>query len=414
MHRVLHVLDHSLPVQSGYTYRTLSILKAQRSLGWETFHLTSPKQASPSISYEAIDDWHFFRTKSGIVWPDLPGWRDLHAARATMRRLDELVRQLKPTVIHAHSPLLNGFPALWIGRRHRLPVLYEVRAFWEDAAVDQGTTRHNDVRYRTTRTLETELMRRADAVVTICDGLRQEIEARGITSDKLTVVPNVIDNAAFSRTGDGNPDLRKSLSIKRNDLVLGFIGSFYHYEGLDFLVRESAKLLHAQPELKFLLVGGGPAYGEIDALIKKLDLTGQIILTGRVSHENVAAYYELIDVFVYPRLRLRLTELVTPLKPLEAMAMGRIVVASDVGGHRELIDHSRTGYLFAANSGEALRSTLSHVLKSRIHLQTMGEQARAYVVAHRSIDRMAQCYARAYSCLPARTGAPTANQHILS
>lgn len=395
--RVLHVLDHSLPLQSGYTYRTLAILQAQRTLNWQTFHLTSPKQRGSARVEETVDGWHFFRSSCPASRPDLPGWRDFAAARATARRLEELVHTLRPTVLHAHSPLLNGYPALWVGRRHRLPVIYEVRAFWEDAAVDQGTAREGDARYRATQALETRLLRRADGVVTICHGLRREIEARGVHPDKITVVPNVVDAGKFASQSGTNSQLRIRLGIAEGSLVLGFIGSFYHYEGLDFLVRSMAKLLREKPELRLLLVGGGPAEAQVRATVDELRLTAHIVLPGRVPHQEVAAYYDLIDVFVYPRLSLRLTELVTPLKPLEAMASGRIVVVSDVGGHRELVDDGRNGFLFAAGDSAALLETLQRVIMNRQRWNAIACQARTGVEKDRSIAQMAKYYGQAFA-----------------
>ena len=196
------------------------------------------------------------------------------------------VRKLRPTVIHAHSPLLNGFPALWAGGRHRLPVVYEVRAFWEDAAVDQGTAKQDDLRYRTTRALETSLMRRADAVVTICDGLRQDIEARGIRGDKVTVVPNVVDSVRFASQYSCRFQLRERLQLDSEAFVLGFIGSFYHYEGLEFRFATPLQLLRSRPNLRLLLVGGGPA--EIDCGPRSRSWALPIrYFAGRVPHRRL-------------------------------------------------------------------------------------------------------------------------------
>src|SRR5262249_4673220 len=101
-------------------------------------------------------------------------------------------------IIHAHSPVLNALPALWAGRHHRLPVVYEVRSLWEDAAVDAGTAREGDLRYRATRALETYALRRVDAIATICDGLRNEIVGRGIPAERVNAIPNAVDTAHFT------------------------------------------------------------------------------------------------------------------------------------------------------------------------------------------------------------------------
>ena len=156
--RILHILDHSLPLHSGYTFRTLSILREQRRLGWDTSQLTGPKQGGGEQLEETVDGWHFFRTPSRSAPLDgLPAGRELAMMKTLSRRLEAVARQVKPQLLHAHSPVLNAIPALRVGRRLGLPVLYEVRAFWEDAAVDHGRTREGAPRYRLTRALDRTL-----------------------------------------------------------------------------------------------------------------------------------------------------------------------------------------------------------------------------------------------------------------
>src|SRR5512146_1130959 len=189
--RILHVLDHSPTHDSGYTFRTLAILREQRALGWETLHLTSPKQGGAQALEEEVEGLHFYRTPMGrSALSRLPLARELRLMQRTARRIEQIVRRIRPDVIHAHSPVLNAFPALRVGRRFGIPVVYEVRAFWEDAAVDHGTARDGGARYRFSRALETYALQKADAVTTICEGLRSEIVARGIDARKVTVIPN--------------------------------------------------------------------------------------------------------------------------------------------------------------------------------------------------------------------------------
>ena len=139
--RILHVLDHSIPLHSGYTFRTLSILREQRKLGWETFHLTSPKHAAPYVSEETVDGWIFFRTPPAPPSVKLPGLGEVALMKQIEHRLLEVAQKVKPDLLHAHSPVLNAIPALRVGKQLGIPVVYEVRAFWEDAAVDH----HSDV-----------------------------------------------------------------------------------------------------------------------------------------------------------------------------------------------------------------------------------------------------------------------------
>ncbi|MFN3983873.1 MAG: glycosyltransferase, partial [Rhodocyclaceae bacterium] len=175
--RILHILDHSIPLHSGYTFRTAAILREQHARGWETHHLTSPKQGPTDAPLETVDGLSFHRTQVPAAAP--AGLREWRLMRATEQRLTELVERLAPDILHAHSPVLNAIPAIRVGRRMGVPVVYEVRAFWEDAAVDHGTTAEGSLRYRATRMLETWALKRAAHVFTICEGLRQDIVAGG-------------------------------------------------------------------------------------------------------------------------------------------------------------------------------------------------------------------------------------------
>ena len=132
--------------------------------------------------------------------------------------------------------------------------------------------------------------------------------------------------------------------------------------------------------------------------IRDRGIAHAVVFAGRVPHAQVAAYYQLVDICVYPRLPMRLTELVTPLKPLEAMAQGRLVVASDVGGHRELVDDGKTGMLFRAGDTEALAQAILALLLAPASWPALRQQARAFVETERSwgasVGRYAPVYAR--------------------
>ena len=380
--RILHVLDHSIPLHSGYTFRTLSLLKGQRALGWETFHLTSPKHTAPFVPEETVDGWHFFRTPAA-THPPLPGLGEVALMKQVERRLLEVARQVRPHLLHAHSPVLNALPALRVGRQLGIPVVYEVRAFWEDAAVDHGTTTEGSLRYRLTRRLETHALKQADHVFTICEGLRGDIVARGLPADGVTVIPNAVDIDAFEPGGEPDEALKAKLGLA-GTTVVGFIGSFYAYEGLDLLLQAVPALRARRPEVRVLLVGGGPQEAALKAQAAALGLSNTVVFTGRVPHAEVQRYYDLVDVLAYPRHPMRLTELVTPLKPLEAMAQGRVLLASDVGGHRELIRDGDTGYLFRAGQVDALVQGLDRVLSARADWAKVRAAGRRFVEQERN------------------------------
>ncbi len=399
MPKILHVLDHSIPLHSGYTFRTRAILEQQRALGWQTEHVTSAKHLGAESPWEEVDGFRFYRTldKGGLLG-ELPVINQLAIVNTLAKRLDEVIEEVKPDILHAHSPALNGLAALKAGRKHGLPVVYECRAFWEDAAVDHGTSSEGGLRYKISKVLESYVFRNADAVTTICEGLRTDIMSRGISADKVTVIPNAVDIERFTYGEPADETLRKTLGLT-GKVVLGFIGSFYAYEGLPLLLDAMPIMLQENPNICLLLVGGGPQEALIKDKVKTLNLEEQVIFTGRIPHDEVQAYYNQVDAFIYPRLSMRLTELVTPLKPLEAMAQGRLVIASDVGGHKELIKDRKTGYLFKADNINALAETVAELLKSEEKWPKMRKSGRDFVEAERNWKKSVGNYKAVYGSL---------------
>ena len=330
--RILHVLDHSIPLHSGYTFRTLSILREQRKLGWDTCHLTSPKHIHCSVAEEDVDGWHFYRT---LATPTsrAPGLGEIALMRQLERRLQQVAEQLKPSIIHAHSPVLNALPAIRVGRRLGIPVVYEMRAFWEDAAVDHGSTTEGSLRYRLTRWLETRALRQAQHVFTICEGLRGDIVGRGIPAKKVTVIPNAVDIESFEPGGEPDQALKTKLGLDGCSVV-GFIGSFYAYEGLDLLLDALPGILNQQPGVRVLLVGGGPQHAALKSQAQRLGLADK--------------------------------------------------VASDVGGHKELIRHGETGMLFKAGDAHALGHSIVSLLAAQGRWPAMRAAGRRFVETERN------------------------------
>ena len=264
-----------------------------------------------------------------------------------------------------------------------LPLLYEIRAFWEDAAVGNGTGREGSLRYRATRALETWAVRKADAVAVICEGLRGDLLGRGIDPAKILVSPNGVDLSVFGDPLPHDSALARSLGLEGAEIV-GFIGSFYDYEGLDDLIAAMPMLVESRPTAHLVLVGGGPMEDALRAQAAASPVAEHIRFIGRVPHTEVDRYYSLIDILAYPRKRMRLTDLVTPLKPLEAMAQRRLVAASDVGGHRELIRDGETGTLFPPDDPEAMARSIAGLFADRDVWEARRERGRAFVEAERN------------------------------
>jgi PEP-CTERM/exosortase A-associated glycosyltransferase len=394
--RILHILDHSLPLHSGYVYRTLAIAEQQRAIGWEPVLMTSGKHYAPGPAREKIGEWEFLRTPTPTgPGAKLPWLRELKIVYDLDRRLDEVIREVRPQILHAHSPVLNAVPALRARRRHAIPVVYEVRALWEDAAASHATYGAARLRYAATRFVETRAMHRADEVTTICEGLRAEMVARGISGNKITVVPNAVDRRMFR-----GPSVPDSVLVNQLGLcgrtVVAFFGSFYSYEGLHLLLRAVPELRRRHPAIAVLLAGGGPEEENLRTLARELDMHDSVVFAGRIPQKEMPRYYDLADLLVFPRISLRLTELVTPLKPLEAMAQQRIIVASSVGGHRELIRDRETGYLFPPNEPRHLAEGVLAALADRDSWPRIRAQALEFIETERSWAHSVARYGAVY------------------
>ncbi|MDD2541862.1 MAG: glycosyltransferase, exosortase A system-associated [Desulfuromonadaceae bacterium] len=400
--KILHILDHSLPLHSGYTFRSDNIVRCQQQAALTPVVVTSPKHEQswrkPTEPVEEVNGIGYYRS-GPLVGPQLPFVAEGLLVRQLASRIQQVVDLERPDILHAHSPVLNAMAAQRVARKNNLPLAYEIRAFWEDAAVDHGTYGELGLKYRLVHFLETFSCKKVAQIFTICEGLKQDLLTRGIPGSKITIIPNAIDAKAFLRV---ERDAKLSAQWGLDGFfVLGFIGSFYHYEGLDLLLQAVARLSAELPQLKVLLVGGGSMERDLRNLAQQLNIVDRVVFTGRLPHGQMPAMYSLIDVLVLPRKSMRLTELVTPLKPLESMAMRKPVLASDVGGHRELIQDRETGFLFQAGSVDALQQSIQQLYAAPDLLRQCTENAFVWVNNTRTWQANSLLYRNVYAAMTA-------------
>ncbi|MEO0500145.1 MAG: TIGR04063 family PEP-CTERM/XrtA system glycosyltransferase [Pseudomonadota bacterium] len=390
--KILHILDHSLPLHSGYAFRTRALIEGQKRRGWTPVMLTTPRHKADGPDPETVEGLTFHRSGRAGRLPLLGETRATKAAAA------RLIAAERPDIVHCHSPVLTFLGARRAARAAGLPIVYEIRAFWEDAAVGNGTGREGDFRYRMTRAMETSACREADAVGAICQGLVDDLAARGIDPAKLFTVPNAVDMSAFGQPTPRDEALAADLGLGDADII-GFLGSFYDYEGLDDLIAAMPMIVADRPKARLLLVGGGPMEDALKAQAAALPDPSRVLFVGRVPQSEVSRYYSLVDILAYPRKPMRLTKLVTPLKPLEAMAQEKMLVASDVGGHRELIEDGVTGTLFAAGDPAACARAIIRTFAARDTWPARTAHAKSWVAEARNWDGTVANYAPVYERL---------------
>ncbi len=383
-------------------------MAAQRLAGLRPEILTSPYHQldDPAASDTTICEVPCRRTPlSGrlarrLIEERTPILAEIFAVRLLRQRILSLLDQARFDLVHAHSPALWGLAASQAARSRGLPLVYEIRAFWEDAAVDQNKSRPGGVRYRLSRNLESYVVDRADAVVGIARHMLDDLRRRGVSEQKLFHIPNGVEAARFApRPRDDELAARLGLD---GAPVFGFVGSLYRYEGIAWLVRALAEFRRRSVAAKLLVVGDGKDLEEIRRAVRETASESQVILAGRVPHNEVPRYYSVMDVLAYPRLAVRLTELTTPLKPLEAMAQARPVLASAVGGNEELIEQGRTGLLFQPENVEEFCRQAERLLASEELRRALGERARQEVLREKDWGVLAERYERVYESAMSR------------
>jgi PEP-CTERM/exosortase A-associated glycosyltransferase len=395
-----------MPAVVGYTVRSDYILRFLRGLGVESTVVTSAQHPNGETLHEVIGGVSHFRTPA--IQRRLPlGVRELTLMARLERRVAAAIREVSPALVHACSPMLVGIPAIRAARRAGLPVVYELRDLWENPSVDRGKLTEGSPLYRAAQAFENHALRHADVLVAICRTLKDAIVPRAGRTP-VFVVDNGVDLEKFTAR-PRRPDLVEKYGLvgKR---VIAYLGTFQPYEGVELLVRAMPQIAAKVPDAHLLVVGGGGEQPKLVDLAWSLGLDGRVTFTGRVPHDEVVDVFPLAELLVYPRLFTRTTALTTPLKPLEAMSMGRPVLVSDIPPMRELVARSgETGLLFAPGDKDDLARAITSALADPAALARVGEGGRAYVHQARAwptlVARYADVYAAAIEQNRRRTGA---------
>jgi glycosyltransferase involved in cell wall biosynthesis len=399
---VLHLVTDALPSTSaGYTIRTQEIALAQRLAGMDPHVAT---RIGFPVTAGAIDG-RTTVTVDGVPYHRLLPWvmpgRMDRLYQTHLRHAARLTERLRPAVLHAASNYANAVIALALRDATGLPVVYEVRGFWEDTWLSRHAANADltlSDRYVRTRALETRCMTDADLVVTLGEAMREEIVQRGVPADSVIIVPNGVSEDFLRPLPDGAA-LRASLGIRPDEHVVGLVSSLVAHEGIGTLL-EAVKILNDRGvKTRALIVGDGPERTALQRRAAELGLDA--IFTGRVPSARVRDYHAVLDVFVVPRTPDRVCQLVTPLKPVEAMASGLPVVVSAVNALSEIVSDKETGLTFPPLDAGALADQLQQVLDRQELRTRLGARAREWVARDRTWAHNAARYREAYRRLGA-------------
>lgn len=382
--RTLYLLHNSLPWHSaGYAARTHGLLTGLQRHGEEVegitrinypFDILKDLDPNEVPAEDVVDGIRYSRLlpppdgllKTADVWNYASRYAD-----ALVRRMGER----DADILHAASNFWNGLAASTAARATGAASVYEVRGLWEVTRASRDAAFAGSDRYLQSTRLEAEAAGLADHCIAITHALKDEMVSRGVPPDHITVVPNGVDVTRF-RTGDRDHALADELGVG-DDPVIGYVGSLLDYEGLDLLIDAFAELRREGSPARLLVVGDGPVRGSLEDQAQRAGVGAAVVFTGRVPHHEVERYYSLVDVAPFPRLPLPVCEMVSPLKPFEAMAMEKAVVVSSVAALTEIVTDGRTGRVFVKGDASDLARVLHELVEdehARVSLARAGAE----------------------------------------
>lgn len=400
--KVLNVLNTSIPyLQNGYSIRSKYIIENQRKMGLEPVVVTRPGfpndffedsfKEKGSVTKEQVDGVNYYRTHPDAIMRFLPFSEYLDKyVDAVCRVIDKE----KPDFVQSASNYVNGMAGLLAARKKGIPFVYEIRGFWELTTITKEPLYKNSENFRLEQKLEKYLVFNADRLVVISQGLKKELIKNGIEEHKITVVPNGVDTTSIQPL-ERNESLFEQYQLQ-DKFVLGYIGSILRYEGLQELITVISDLVLAgNNNIRLLIAGDGDYLSNLKLLAKELDLEEYVIFLGKIPHSEVPQYYSLFDLCVFPRLDEEVTNIVTPLKPLEAMASGKVVLGSNLEAMCEMIVHEVSGFVFD-NSREDMSKHIIKLYKDKKLCEDMKQKARNWVVENRDWQVVTKGYLDIY------------------
>jgi len=403
--KVFYLLHTALPHHSvGYATRTHGLLRGIRSHGWDVQGVTRLGYPYDMPEMGLLGPIESTVTVEGVPYNRLSTSEGLETKTPLQSYISRYVKALKthasaarPFVLHAASNYWNGLAGVSAARELGIPSIYEVRGLWEITRGSRNPEWMGGPMYRYMSRMETDAANNADQVIAITNALRHELIDRGVDEDKITVVPNGVETSRFVPR-PRNQALAARLGL-RGKTVIGYVGSILNYEGIGLLLDAAHQLKQARDDVAFLFVGDGAELAHYRERVETEKLSDVVIFTGRVPHYEVEDYYSIIDISPFPRLPLPVCEIVSPLKPFEAMAMEKTVVASNVGALAEIVTDGETGLLFNKGDSQALSHTLRCLLDNPALRIRLAESGRRWVEQERDWAKLSEQIEEIYTAL---------------
>ena len=396
--KILHILYQSLPQISGSSIRSRDLLMAQKEIGLEVVAITSPFQTSVQ-KYEVINGIKYYRTRvnkndtiSDKSKPLLVRLTRMLLLFSFYNHIKKVINEHNPDVLHAHAMFFCGLPALILSKKYNIPIVYEFRSLWMLKKEKKSKGYFNKFIEKQLFKIELYVMKRADCVIAINDNLREVLINSGIDKHKVKVVYNAVNTTLINH-------LKQDIKNVRTDrnLNFGYIGTLTPHEGIDLLIHAFSQYNLEFPHSRLYIYGNGIDEVRIKALST---INSNIYFKGSIEPNRVNEAFNSIDIIVNPRYKNKLTDSVTPLKPLEAMAYEKLFIGSDVGGIKELVTDKLNGFLFTAGDFNKLRLLLCYVSSLDFtELNRIKKEALNYVTTEKSWLSNSMLYNKIYQNL---------------
>jgi len=370
---VLHTSIHQ--VENGYSIRSHEILRNINSNEFQVLpFVRGPKWFPDSLSRDNIE--YRFHSIPEIEEDSLIEYIRTYALSIVKFALKNNI-----SIIHGASNYVSGIASAIAAQTLNIPFIYDVRGLWELTRASVYPETHGCTAFNMQVRLETETAKLANHVLAISEPLRQELVRRGVTGDKITVCRNGYSSSDWQNHNNSN--FKEIESKLKGKFVFGFIGSVTPYEGLSELINAFKIAQKDMPDAAILIIGDGSYLESVKFLVEKYNLSKKVIITGRLPWELAQSAYQFLDVACFLRQETIVAKIVSPLKPLEALAHSTLVMASNLPAMKDLLGEGRHVEYLSTNNIGGIVMGMKNLYDSDTDVVKRGITGKAWVTTNR-------------------------------
>lgn len=398
--RILFLSHYFPPEGNAPATRVHALTRRWARAGHDVAVVTCAPNVPSGVVYEGYENrWRQREEVDGVEVVRV--WTWLAANAGTARRILNYVSFMltatlaglggrRPDVVIATSPqFFCGWAGVFVSRLRRRPLVLEIRDIWPESIVAVGAMRESRL-IRLLEWLERRLYAAAFRVVTVGEGYRRELEARGVSPATLDVVYNGVDRTVFRPDADGAA-VRAEYGLGER-FVCAYVGTIGMGCGLDVVLRAARRFREmGRDDLVFLLVGDGAVRGELERRARAEQLSN-VVFTGRQPKQRIPEFLAATDACLVHLVRRELFQTVMPSKIFEASATGRPIVLGVEGVAAELVRGAEAGLCIEPENEGELVEALTQLAGDRALAHRLGANGLARLAERFDVERQAEAY----------------------